>query len=123
MDKNEACTEEAHTRIDAVDKKVSGQDSQIDKLELQLANASASSTGVYVPTEVVISGFCRYEQRHEQGISRDEAEKMMETIKGKMAKSLKDKVGEIHLRCFKVHRFRVDVAADFAPEIEGYCSM
>ena len=52
-------------------------------------------------------------------MNHTEAESLMERLKQKLPDTLKAKVGDVHLRGLRVHKFSVDVAPPFAEEVSS----
>ena len=109
---NEAKTEEAHKRID-------GHDKRLEIVEAKLAGGTSHSN--FVSKSVYVKGICDYDLRKDKGMSRTEAEALVQRLCAELPTSIKDKLGDVHLRGLKVHKFKIDVAPEHAEEIAASC--
>ena len=114
MSRNEKRTEEAHERADL-------HDSKIDDLERRTAalEQAGNASNVFVPKSVEVKGVCDFTERRENGMTRIEAEELVNKLKSGLSPSLQQKVGDIHLRGVKCYKFSVDVAPGFAGDVSG----
>ena len=106
--KNEVRTEAAHTRLD-------DHDARLERLE----SAGGSGSGEFIPKSIEFKGFCEWKVRRSEGVSRVEAETLITRLTESLPGSLKAKLGQVHLRGPKCHKFSLDVAPGFAEEISA----
>ena len=106
-------------RIDGHDVKLNGIEGRVDALEKARVKASSESgsgssgsgfsAGDFVAKNLEIKNVCEYERKKEEGVTREEAGRGMNTVKNRMPPSMSMELGEISVFAFKNHKFHVAV--------------
>ena len=89
ISKNEAKTDEAHTRID-------GHDKRLEDVEAKLAGGASRSD--FIAKCMYVKGICDFDLRKDKGMSRTEAEALRERLRGELPESFRLKLGDVHQR-------------------------
>ena len=98
----------------------SEQDARIMALE-----AGTASTGggagyrSFRPTYVDILGFCKFDEKEQDGINRPDAVKLVETLKSLLDPTLKQHVWDIELRSGRNYSVRVPITPTYVNEVKN----
>ena len=114
MDSRVAKCEE---RQDGADKKMDAMQNQMDRFEHKIDHGC--SQGGFVPQNIEVKNMCELKYRRSNGMTRPEAEKLVEDFKEELPESLRGKIGEIRMRGFRAYKFRLDVAPPHAEEVSS----
>ena len=118
-----------HKDITEVKGTLSDHDKRLEKLEAassagaagsgtsRAETVEARSAGPFVPRFFSIENFCTYDDRRSKGVSRLEAEELMEKLKKKVPESLREKIGEIECFGSRCNKIKVHIQPPFAVEI------
>ena len=90
-------------------------DSRLTALEDAMKSGSGSTS--FVPTYFDIRGFCTWDDRESQGISRPQAQEMVNRLKAQLPPDLQEKIGAIEVRGSRVHKFMVHFTPPYTTEI------
>ena len=105
-------------KITKIDTRLDKHDSRLTVLEDAMKKSGeASRSASFVPTYFDIRGFCTWENRRSQGISRPQALDLVKNLKAQIPEDLQGKIGDIEVRGSCVHKFIVHVTPPFATEI------
>jgi hypothetical protein len=97
---------EVDARFDVLERRVA----ECEKLRSGLGGSSstrAGSEGQFEPTYVELKGFCDYQDRFEKGITRGEAEALVERLKRSVPEALRADIGPLRLRGLRNYSIRV----------------
>ena len=109
-------------RIDAHDNRFEALERDMAELRKQVQEGKKGSTDSegFVPGFVEVEGWCRFEDRGAEGVTRDEIEEHMVAVKGKAPASIRAAMGIIQVGGYRNSRFRVLVANGRAPEVRDW---
>ena len=117
-------------KVEVIEKRMDAQDERLTKVEARLnggnlagSQDSSCSTGSsqqaarFAPSFVEIKGFCAFGEKRTSGITRDEAENLVQTLVRALPTSIQARVGELEVYGKRGHKVKVHVRPPHAVEV------
>ena len=96
------------TTLEAGVKEVKDRMGELERRQTQVEKGTSSDQVAHVPTYVEITGFCAYEMRATEGVSRDQAADLVTKLKGMLQATAQETLGVPRLPVSQnVHSIRI----------------